>query len=68
MAKDRGDLSTWWYFELLKADRRWGPHAMQAEGIRAEIARRNQLQKQIAVWIGAVAGIVAIIAGLIHLL
>jgi hypothetical protein len=44
--KNRGDLSTWSYWELLREEKKWGPHAMQAEGIRAEAARCNQLQKQ----------------------
>ncbi|MGA2895113.1 MAG: hypothetical protein ABSE22_19780 [Xanthobacteraceae bacterium] len=64
--KNKGDLSTWWYWELLREEKKWGPYAMQAEGMRAEIKRRNDLYKVIATWIGAVAGIVAIIAGLIH--
>jgi hypothetical protein len=65
--KNRGDLSTWWYWELLKEERRWGPHAMQAEGIRAEIARRNELQKLWAMWIGVVGALAGIVFGLIHL-
>lgn len=60
--KNRGDLSTWWYWELLKEERRWGPHAMQAEGIRFEIKRRRDEWKVWALWITAgCAVIVAIV-------
>jgi hypothetical protein len=39
--KDRGKLSTWWYWELAAEERKWGKHAMQAEEIRFEMQRRQ---------------------------
>jgi hypothetical protein len=56
--KNKGDLSTWWYWDLLKEDRKWGPYAMQAENVRAELKRRNELWKMWGIWLGiaAVAG------------
>jgi hypothetical protein len=61
--KDRGDLSTWWYWELAKEDRRWGKHAMQAEEIRFEMERRREKYKMWGLWVAIVAGV----AGLIKL-
>jgi hypothetical protein len=38
--KNKDDLGTWSYWELLKEERKWGKHAMQAKDIRFEIERR----------------------------
>jgi hypothetical protein len=53
------DLSTWWYWELLKEERKWGKHAMQAEGIRFEIERRYRNWKTIGLAITATGGVIA---------
>jgi hypothetical protein len=60
--KNRGDLKTWWYWELLKEERRWGKHAMQAEEIRFEIERRRAEWKVWALWITAGGAVIAAIA------
>jgi hypothetical protein len=58
---NRGDLSTWSYRELLKAERRYGKYDMNAEEIRFEIERRREKWKVWALWIGATGAIVAAI-------
>jgi len=56
--KNKRDLSTWSYRELLEEERRWGKHAMQAEEIRFEIDRRHRSYKLWALGIGAVGAII----------
>jgi hypothetical protein len=53
--KNKGDLSTWWYWELLKEERRWGKYAMQAEEVRLEIERRREKWKT---WVYGLASLV----------
>lgn len=55
------DMSTWTYWELLKADRSYGKHDMQADEIRSEIERRHRTWKMIALWIGAGSAVIAAI-------
>jgi hypothetical protein len=57
--KDRGNLSTWSYWELLKEERKWGKHAMQAEEIRAELGRRREHWKTMGMWIGIPSAVIA---------
>jgi hypothetical protein len=56
---NRGDLGTWWYWQLLKEERRWGKYAMQAEEIRFEIERRRAAWKVWALWMGAAGAVIA---------
>lgn len=68
MVKNRGDRSTWSYWELLKEDRRWGKYAMQAEETRSEIDRRHT---QWNVWGGliiAACTAILVIIGIVSLL
>jgi hypothetical protein len=65
--KNRGDLKTWWYWELLKEERRWGKYAMQAEEVRFEIDRRHTQWKVWTLWIGAICALIVAIAAVAHL-
>jgi hypothetical protein len=42
---------TWWYWELLAWERTYAADAMQVVEIRAELKRRNELYRMVAVWI-----------------
>lgn len=57
--KDRGNLRTWSYWELLKEERRWGKHDMNAEEIRTEIERRREHWKTLALWLSFPVAILA---------
>jgi len=59
------DLSTWSMKELLKEDRRWGAHDMNATEVRAEIARRRAGQTQWYTWISVGAAVVSALAAVI---
>jgi hypothetical protein len=59
--KDKGDFSTWWYWALLIEERKWGPHALQAEDVRAEIARRNKIWKMAGIWLTIAAVLIGAI-------
>jgi hypothetical protein len=52
------NMSTWTYRELLKEDRSWPKHAMQAEEVRFEIERRHRTWKAISLPIGAIGGVI----------
>jgi hypothetical protein len=65
--KNKGDLSTWWYWELAKEERRWGKHAMQAEEIRFEMERRREAWKLWGLWLGIPGAVIAAIASLVRL-
>ncbi len=57
--KNRDDLSTWWYWELAKEDRRWGKYAMQDGEIRLEMERRRENWKLWGLAIGIPGAIIA---------
>jgi hypothetical protein len=60
--KNSDDLSTWWYWELAKEDRRWGKYAMPAdEEIRFEMERRRENWKLWGLCIGISGAIIAAI-------
>jgi hypothetical protein len=64
--KERGKLSTWWYWELAAEERKWGKHAMQAEEIRFEMQRRQDNWKMWSMWVALPAAIIALIGSVIH--
>ncbi|GLH78570.1 hypothetical protein SSBR45G_34790 [Bradyrhizobium sp. SSBR45G] len=59
--KNQGNLSTWSYWELLKEERKWGKYDMNATEVRAEIERRREHWKTLAMWIGIPGGVIAAI-------
>lgn len=60
--KNRDDLRTWWYWELLKEERRWGKDALQPEDVRFEMGRRLTAWKMWAVGVGMMGAFVVAIA------
>jgi hypothetical protein len=59
--KNKGDLHTWWYWELTKEERRFGKHDMTVEEIRYEIERRRAQWKMWALGITAAGAVIAAI-------
>jgi hypothetical protein len=61
------DYSKWWYWELLKAKRRYSKYDMEVVDIRFEINRRERKWKTWAIWLGFLAGGIGIIAAILSL-
>jgi hypothetical protein len=66
--KNKGDLKTWSYWELLREERKWGKHAMQAEEYRFEIERRYQNWKVLTLGITASGTIIAAVFTILNYL